>query len=141
MSRKKERATSVEAHSPSGIYIRDECLIFPDHTRVSRITRRIVLGLYFHVNKFRLPDSYHAVAVDLVQTGDLQKILRVDLNGMLKLLSEVAPVIIGENEFAYRHIDFEDDPNASAWFFSFFGGTPFFGITYPKSYHPEVKIY
>jgi hypothetical protein len=137
----------VEVTTPAGIIVGNAPIMNVEHPRISQTARRIVRGLFYHVFKERFPvESHRVVAFNLeqLQVKAARDILTPlsprPVEEVLKELNERDSVIIGENEFAYDYVSVGSDPYASAWLYTFFGGSPFFGLTYSKELGGEIEI-
>jgi hypothetical protein len=122
----------VERKTPSGLYIGKSPAIDVDMSRIKRVARRIVKGLFYQETKIRLPSSYEAVAFPIEYKDFSDQIV--------SSLIAIQPRLIGNGVFSYRGYFLEDDPNESAWLMFFYEGAPFIGGTIPISDASKISM-
>jgi hypothetical protein len=137
----------VELTSPGGLYLGKTAVMHVQHPRICRISKRIIRGLFFHVFKSRLPDTHYVAAFNLEQV-ELQKELRdllqtlvpLRFERLLQQVSRTPHAVIGENEFSYCYRQLGKDTHASAWLMTFYGASPFFGLTYSRELGNDIIV-
>ncbi len=122
----------TELVTPSGIFIKKQLAIQTDMKRLSRVMSRTMKGLFYHHNKYRLPDGYDARVID---QDSFQKWPANDREVYEKMINQILArpgVTIGNGVFTYRFGFNTNDPNDTCWIFVFYGQAGFLGRTFPQ---------
>lgn len=127
--------------TPTGIYLGERNLIYPEYSRIDSTLKKIIKGLFFHLMKKPFPSEiFHIAVVDKNQIEELQRILTIDLNSLLAELDE-SPINDIHRVFSFKCVDKTNTlPKCSVWLLTFFEKRQFFGLTYPKKLGPEVNL-
>ncbi len=115
----------VDVFTPANLYLGKQQYIFPETTRILRVAKRIIKGLFYHEYGRRLPPTHGVAARNLEDFSSSQQ--------MVDLLLLTKPRNIGGEIFKFWNLLDPENENISAWLFYFFQGSPFLGITYDKS--------
>jgi len=132
---------SKDVYTPAGIYLGQKPLIYPEYHRIDASLKKMLKGLFFHLMKTPFPSGlFHIAVVDKSQIGDLERILKMDLDFWVKELARY-PFNDIYGVFSYKcAVCINPPPLISAWLLTFFGKREFFGLTYPKNFGSEVKL-
>ena len=127
----------VELLTPSGLYVGNAGKYSVDESRLNKVVRRLVLGLFYHENKYRLPNSY---SVDIYSGWQLNKSfpdapdeIKCYFRNIYETIEVVTPKIIGDNVFSYKvSFPHSNDKNVSIWWITFFKKIIYLGTTMPN---------
>ena len=118
--------------TPEGIHLPQLSGFRPDHDRLSRVSARIIRGLFYRESCYPVPDGY-GVTATIRQIGfEPENDLRIH-----KYFTSVPLVIrrcIQDGTFIYRYSKFPEDNDATAWVGIFYR-LPIWllGLTSPQS--------
>jgi len=96
----------------------EKALLF-EKDRINRIVRKVVLGLYWHHEKRRLPP---ATELEVFKDVPLDEELR-------QILGSMTPRFIGNGAFHYRYGVAMDDAERTLWLLQFYEKTQFMVAT------------
>lgn len=118
--------------SPSGLFVGRRLAYDVDLTRLDRVVRRILTGLYFKEMGHRLPDGFIA---EVYSEDGLRDMSANSIEEMKRELIGPAlanvPRTIGNNVVKYWFALANDYSHVSAWVFQFYERINFIGITLP----------
>ncbi len=140
-SRMYSQLHAKDVYTPAGIYLGQKNLIYPEYHRIDASLKKILKGLFFHLVKRPFSSGlFHTAVVDKSQIGELERILKIDLNFWVSELVKY-PLYDVYGVFSYKcAVSINPPPLISAWLLTFFGKREFFGLTYPKNLGSEVTL-
>jgi len=119
--------SEIELTTPAGLYLGKAGSYDVDHGRLSRVVRRVTLGLLYHARQSRLPDEYEARTY---YAGALRDKGRESALAIAQALRDSgSPKFVGKNVLTYWWKQTPEDPHATAWLLIFYGKVPFIAIT------------
>ena len=95
-----------------------------DLRRITRVTNRIIRGLFYHETSRRLPPDVPVLSLADVKLPDPH---------IMSILASKPEKTIGGNVFSYRWVVTENNRFASVWMLIFFGSVLFVGVTMPTN--------
>jgi len=124
----------VNVFSPNGLFIGRRLAYDVDLTRLDRVVRRTLTGLYYTEMGYRLPDGYVAnvFSEDGLRDMSANTIEQMKRELIGPALANV-PRTIGNNVIRYWFALASDKPHVSGWVFQFYGCVNFVGITLPDA--------
>ena len=112
-----------------------------DFYRLDNIALKVTKGLFYHSKGYPVPKNYKVLGANLdlfmeyaFDKGNPEKgIAEVIATYLMPKISEVKPVIIGNDVFAYQEYYDNDDVNTSFVLMTFYGQSwRWFGLVMPK---------
>lgn len=127
----------TDLYTPHGIYLGRGGKYDADLGRLARVTNRIVRGLFYHETKRRLPaearvKTFSDLNFDVPELSDV-------FERWLGVLAIQTPHLIGNGVFEYRCRFFDENPDASLWFLSFYESVSFIGMTVSQNQASEKE--
>jgi hypothetical protein len=120
----------ADVRTPAGTWVGRAPTYNVQLERIFRVVRRTVLGLFFHHSGRRLRDDFIVMVQSEETLAGLPTSVLDDLrDDVLAPLSQVQPVVIGDDVFAYWHAFGDEEPNVSAWRLAFYGCVGFLALT------------
>jgi len=106
-----------------------------DGERMSRIVRKVIRGLYFHVTGKRLPPQY-VVETHVVGREVPTESIRENERQIL----DVSETIIGDQAFSFRYVLAPQDEFLSVWRLEFYGVSRYMGYTILRQEHESTFL-
>lgn len=122
----------VSVINPDGLFFNRRLAYDVDLTRLDRVVRRTLTGLYYEEKGYRLPDGYIAEVYSEEGLRDMSASAFDEIQRELirpALANE--PRTIGNNVMRYWFAIASDHPHVSGWVFQFYERINFIGITLP----------
>ena len=131
----------VPVFTESGIYVGRKRGYHVDERRLERTVEHTVKGLFYHLQKRRLPNSSGVSVVCESRFSAMPKDARDHIVGIARAIweSDGIGATIGDNVFSYKVAFFSEDQNASAWLINFFKRVSFIAITLSEHNMPEPR--
>jgi len=114
----------VNLYTPSGIYLGKSGMLPVDVKRLLKVVERIIRGIFYTENGFRLPSEYKVRAFSLEPVKFDRNV--IDLISMVKTSS---PKTIGNGVFTYWLKPTEEDVNTTLFLLLFYEKVTFIGFT------------
>jgi hypothetical protein len=117
----------IEINTEGGIYLGNALELNADWSRIERVIKRIVKGLFYLKNGIILSSDY-VLEVSPISTRTKEDMAEVKQTLLpLEMQNET---IIGDNVFSYRVIFHEGNIHQTAWLLIFYGNFPFLCTTF-----------
>lgn len=130
----------MELVTPSGIVLERQKVHYADYSRLQKILKKIVKGLYYREFGRILPSTLNIAVVDVKQIAEMEDFLRADVAPLVAALETQTSINI-HDIFEYKvYALIPETPFVTAWSLTFFLKRQFFGITYPASLAPELTL-
>lgn len=121
----------VHVRTPAGIYLGKTSAFDVDLDRITRVVARIVRGLYYHQlgNRLSTETEVDVFAVDGL--ADLDEDGRKALAFASLVMTAPEQLVGGRQTFWYQFLAVPEEPEATAWFLTFYDSTECLAITLP----------
>lgn len=125
---------AVERRTEAGVVLGKGLAYTVDLSRLDRVVKRVVKGMFYMDNRRPLPFDYEALVYSEDGLGRLASAEREKLHSVLIQPALSSPGReIGNAVMRYWSTYADDDPNVSGWLFEFYGHVRFYGMTLPAS--------
>jgi hypothetical protein len=131
----------TEFFSRAGIYLGKGRSYRPDLDRLNSVAMRIIRGLFYHHQSYRIPDGWdiHAFETSGFHISSKEE-METTFGPAIRLLSQVPLSVIHGDIFSYRCVFADDVPYNSWWALIFFKRSLFFGFTSPAGTFPPIRV-
>lgn len=116
-----------ELHSPAGLFLGRVSGMEVDRERILRVLRRIVKGLFFHLDGQRLPPKCEVTVVPFADF--CRSPGSAATAALLHPLCAASENRVGGHVFAYRSVTAVGEFGYSAWYLRFFSTMEFIALT------------